>query len=1116
MTQDWNKVKRVFNDAIEVEPRQRGAFLDQACGDDAGLRERVESLLRADEVSDEILPQPETSANAGTPARRIGKYRLRKLIGEGGMGVVYLAEQEHPRRDVALKIVKGTISPALRLRFHREARLLGRLQHPGIAQIYDAGTEPAEHGDGDIPFFAMEHVAGVPITDYANERSLSLRDRLDLIRRVAEALAHAHQKGVMHRDLKPANILVGEDGGPRILDFGIARATEDDDATYTRPGQLIGTPPYMSPEQCEGDAGRIDTRTDIYSLGAVAYELLVGRAPFECRGTLSEISREIRHREPPPPGSIDRSLRGDIEAILSRAMAKDPERRYPDASELAADIQRFLAHEPVHAVAPSATYRARKWVARYPAVSASVAAIFVILVVSLSIITRLYFDADRARIVSQQEMQRTNRTFDYFADMLSSINPQNYERNVAFETVLDATTEKVSRHFEGVPDLEARVRGLIGSIYLGLGRDEDAEEHLLASVARSEEATGGDDLDPDVLTARFRLAALHRVRNEHLEAEKLLRDVLAMRRRALGPDHEDTLLAQATLADFLQEISHPDGMPALREAVDTHVATLGRDHVDTARIMRSLGWYLHHANGESTQGERLLTEAHATLSRELGENHPDTIRALESLTYVLFQSERPVEARDTMERVHAAKSRRFGPDHPATLQTAVNRGMILVGAENSDAGIAMAQQSLRRMRDLHGSNRRPQILFALSQLADIVDREERGKIFAEWQAYVEPAPFDGPLRLPAQRVPLVGPDDAEDCLFGRFIDTDGARAVIAWQAGAVIHTRTGESWQYTTTLETPPSDTGSVNTVAVHGDLALVGWIDEPAIPGAPGRNRVFVYHRGAGDWSRAQEIVMPDTSSHTLRAMAIDATHVAIGMSGHRSDASGSVHVLRRDDDVLTRETVLTAEGIEDSKDFGSSVSIADRILVVGSPASDRHGRVVVYQHDGETWRADDILLPDTDDDRTSGLRFGWSVASDGVSIVVGAPSDHAGAREAGSATIYRRDGKGWRKHERLQASDAAAGDSLGAMVSIAGDVVILGATRDDQAGLDNGAAYLFRREGRTWCEKEKLLPEDCGWNAGSSRVAIHGRNVLLGAPRAYGVDRQCRTGAVYAFTID
>ncbi len=372
-----DRVQHLFDRAVGLPPAERAAFLDAACVGDPGLRAELESLLACDADSTAadsagLLQSPVVRAPGSRDAAwplgsppRVGHYRILRLLGEGGMGTVYEAEQDNPRRTVALKAVRlGLASPALLKRFAHEAQVLGRLHHPGIAQIYEAGV--AEDGQ---PFFAMEFIRGLPLDEYARRHGLDLRARAGLLARVCDAVQHAHDRGVIHRDLKPANILVEETAQPKVLDFGVARATDADlltEAGLTRTGQLLGTPSYMSPEQVAADPAAIDHRADVYALGVILFELAAHRLPYHLEDRpLAEAARLILEEDPPRLGAIDPELRGDVETIVAKALAKDPARRYPSAADLAADLRRWLAHEPIQARPPSALYHLRQFARRH-------------------------------------------------------------------------------------------------------------------------------------------------------------------------------------------------------------------------------------------------------------------------------------------------------------------------------------------------------------------------------------------------------------------------------------------------------------------------------------------------------------------------------------------------------------------------------------------------------------------------------------------------------------------------------------------------------------------------------------------------------------------------------
>ncbi len=335
-----------------------------------------------------------------SPGTVISDYRIERILGEGGMGVVYVARQARPDRQVALKVIRpGLASPQMLRRFEHEAEVLGRLLHPGIAQIYEAGM--ADAGYGLQPFFAMELVQGQALTEYVKERNLSTRQRMELLAKVCDAVEHAHQKGVIHRDLKPGNILVTDDGQPKILDFGVARATDSDlqqTTMQTDVGALVGTLPYMSPEQVGGDPAELDTRSDVYALGVILFELLAGRLPYSLeRRMIHEAVRVIREEEPTRLSSINKTLRGDVETIVAHALEKEKCHRYQSASGLAGDIRRYLADEPITARPASTWYQVRKFSRRNRGLVGGVAATFVVLVVGLVVSLYAFAQASHQR-----------------------------------------------------------------------------------------------------------------------------------------------------------------------------------------------------------------------------------------------------------------------------------------------------------------------------------------------------------------------------------------------------------------------------------------------------------------------------------------------------------------------------------------------------------------------------------------------------------------------------------------------------------------------------------------------------------------------------------------------
>jgi non-specific serine/threonine protein kinase/serine/threonine-protein kinase len=380
----YQRIKSLYLEARELGWEERGRFLDERCAGESELRAEVEGLLGQEETLGGFLarpatetPAPRAEAEELSHPERIGAYRIRRPLGFGGMGVVYLAEQDSPKRAVALKLLRfDSASPRQIERFEREAELLGRLAHPGIARVYEAGW--AETETGRRPFYAMEYVEGQALHEFVSAHGLDLGAKLKLVSQVAEAAHYAHERGVVHRDLKPSNVLVDERGEPRVLDFGVARSLGTD-SNATQTGQLVGTLSYMSPEQASG-RNQVDSRSDVYSLGVILYELLTGRLPVQTEGlALHEAVRRVREEEPIAAGSVRKELKGDLETVLDRALAKEPERRYASAAEFAEDLRLFLDHRPIRARRPTAPYVAWKLVRRHRMLAGTVVALFLAL-----------------------------------------------------------------------------------------------------------------------------------------------------------------------------------------------------------------------------------------------------------------------------------------------------------------------------------------------------------------------------------------------------------------------------------------------------------------------------------------------------------------------------------------------------------------------------------------------------------------------------------------------------------------------------------------------------------------------------------------------------------------
>jgi eukaryotic-like serine/threonine-protein kinase len=613
---------------------------------------------------------PASAARAVVPTS-VGRYRIVRMIGEGGMGAVYEAEQDQPRRTVALKVIKpGLAGPELLRRFVLESQALGRLQHPGIAQIYDAGT--ADTGHGSQPYFAMEFIRGEALRDYADRRGLGLRQRLELMVKVCAAVQHAHQRGLIHRDLKPANILVDETGQPKILDFGVARATDSDAQVtlQTDVGQLVGTLAYMSPEQVLADPLDIDTRSDVYALGVILYELLAGRLPYEISKRLHEAMQTIREQDPSRLSSIDRRYRGDIETIAAKALEKDKTRRYASAAELAADITRHLNDEPIVAQPPTTGYQLRKFARRHKALVGGIAAVFVVLVAGVVASTWQALRASRAEVVALEQRDRAaaaQRTATMARDeavtarglaveagehakrerdraiaekeradtesatakAVSEFMQKNLfeqvaggtstgaERDLSVSGALDRTAARIDGTFAGEPLVEAGVRESVARAYIGLSMWDKADAQLDASLAIRRRVQGAEDAD--TLKALRQVAAIDANQRRWDRATSLMERVASAQRRLFGTDHPDTLDSTFDLASwYLQagKLEQAETMAAI--AVAGRQRALGGGHKSTieALIIQAA---VYEQRKKFADGQRAAQTAYVSSRRSLGE-----------------------------------------------------------------------------------------------------------------------------------------------------------------------------------------------------------------------------------------------------------------------------------------------------------------------------------------------------------------------------------------------------------------------------------------------------------------------------------------------------------------
>jgi serine/threonine protein kinase/Tfp pilus assembly protein PilF len=740
MSDQPKDAKGIFLVAVEKPtPDERAAFLDAACAEDAALRQRVEALLQAHDepagILQEATPSPGTTSDQAVYedeaiGARLGPYKLLQKLGEGGMGAVYLAEQEEPvRRRVALKIIKaGADSAHVLGRFEQERQALALMDHPNIAKVLDAGTVDRHAGANGLPsvalqgrpYFVMELVKGIPITRYCDQEHLTPRERLQLLIPVCQAVQHAHQKGIIHRDLKPSNVMVALYDGkpiPKVIDFGVAKATGQkltERTMFTEVGQIIGTLEYMAPEQAELNNLDIDTRSDIYSLGVILYELLTGAPPFTGKqlrsAAFTEMLRMIREVDPPKPSTklshseelpsiaakrklepkkLTRLMHGDLDWIVMKALEKDRCRRYETATGLALDLERYLHDDPVLAGPPGTGYRLRKFLRRNqrPVLAAALVLLALVLGVVLSSwqavrATRAEATALRAQAQAVAEKRRADeeaavaRAVNEFLrnDLLAQADPraqnsaaQSPEKNITLRTILDRAAARIPGRFREQPLVEAAIRETIGTAYHGLGEYDLAQLHLETAVAAQREKLGAQDVV--TLVSEHELAHLYKEQGQYAKAESLCLKTLENCRQQLGADDPLTLMCQTTLANvYYCQGQNDKAEPLYARTLEICRQRLSDDDPLTLVAQDNLA-VCYRAQRKYAQAEPLYLKTLEVGRQKWGPESVETLTTQHNLA-VLYQAQgRPAEAESLYRKTLESRRHKLGADHPHTLLT---------------------------------------------------------------------------------------------------------------------------------------------------------------------------------------------------------------------------------------------------------------------------------------------------------------------------------------------------------------------------------------------------------------------------------------------------------------
>jgi serine/threonine protein kinase len=627
---------------------------------------------------------------AEKPGSWIGRYKLISMLGEGGMGEVYLAEQEHPiKRQVALKIIKpGMDSKRVITRFEAERQALALLDHPNIAHVYDAGTTEAGR-----PYFVMEYVKGLSITEHCDHHKLTIKERLRLFQQVCQAVQHAHQKGIIHRDIKPSNILVStqdDQAVPKIIDFGVAKALSKpltERTIATEDSQLLGTPEYMSPEQADMATEDIDTRSDIYSLGVLLYVLLTGVLPFDSdtfrTGGLENIRQIIRETDPKTPSTrlvklgeeaakladnrrteihaLTKHLKKELEWIPLKAMRKERSERYRSASELADDIDNYLNGKPLIAGPPDAVYKLKKFVRRNRVMVGGIVSVLVVLIAGVIVSTFFAIRADRQAKVSQAVVDFLTN------DVLTSADPMKAKRwEITLSEVLDVASENLKTKFSNEPLVEASIRHTLGSTYLSIGKYPEAEPHIETAYRIRLSELGQEH--SDTIASTLSLGSLRLRQGNYKEAEQLSTTSYEGRRRLLGQEHPETLASMRQLAAvYLYQQKKVEAETLFDKAFKLGSRTLGENHHDTLAALNGLAW-VYMSQARYVEAERLFGQVYKTYLDTLGEEHNSTQATMNGLVSVYIELNRYEEAESISHRCLELRRRLLGDEHPETLE----------------------------------------------------------------------------------------------------------------------------------------------------------------------------------------------------------------------------------------------------------------------------------------------------------------------------------------------------------------------------------------------------------------------------------------------------------------
>jgi serine/threonine protein kinase/tetratricopeptide (TPR) repeat protein len=779
--------EEIFHQALARPQAERSAFLAAVCTGDQPLQRRIEALLHAHDNPGSFLaeqpPMPAMTVDepvSERPGTVIGPYKLMEQIGEGGMGLVFVAEQQHPvRRKVALKVIKpGMDTRQVVARFEAERQALALMDHPNIAKVLDGGTT-----EGGRPYFVMELVKGVPITEYCDQNQVPIRERLELFVHVCQAVKHAHQKGIIHRDIKPSNVLITlHDGTPvvKVIDFGVAKAIGQqltDKTIYTQFSQMVGTPLYMSPEQAGQSGLDVDTRSDIYSLGVLLYELLTGTTPFD-RERMHELSydemrRIIREEEPPKPSTristlgkaattvstqrqsepkqLSRLFRGELDWIVMKALDKDRNRRYETANSFALDVQRYLADEPVLACPPSAGYRLYKLIRRNKGAILAASLVLFSMLAGTAVSIWLAVRADQERRIAQTREAETKAVLDFLEQkVLAAARPEGQAgglgHDVTLRKALEAALPYLDQSFSEQPLIEARLRRTLAVSFGNLGEGTISVNQAERALALYSQHLGADH--PETLVARSNLATSYYGIGRHTEALKLNEETLTLMKAKLGPDDPKTLMVMNNLAiEYGTLGKQSEALKLHEETLARMKAKLGPDHHSTLGSMNNLAG-MYRELGRHDEALKLGHETVALARAKLGPTHRVTLNSMDTLASIYRARGQYREAVKLYEETVPLMKDKLGPDHKVTLSTMHDLAGVYASLGRFDEAVRLYEQTLTLRQAKRGPGH-PDTLASMDKLTRLLATCPDAKVRNTSRAIelakkaVELAPNDG-------------------------------------------------------------------------------------------------------------------------------------------------------------------------------------------------------------------------------------------------------------------------------------------------------------------------------------------------------------------------------------